>query len=287
MRVSGDSYNTLGNPSAVPTSKNDAQSNGQCSYKKDGCGYSTAVAKKSKTKEMKNYDAVKPKMVYPRKGDSHRHANRRHHLRCAHQLEGCQFAIEHTELSDHEKECEFRRVPCPDGLCGETVKYLDLEHHIRESHSDADWEEESGDTALRNWFISRDHHLSLNPTMANGNSNNWVLNIWIHNGATFISRFRKHDGMWYSWVSMVGSASDTLPYLCIIRTAGDDGASRLTYEGPVHCIDKSEDEIIGSAECLVMTDSMVELFMEKVKKLEPGTEGYDGRLPIDYTVKKS
>ena len=288
MKVTGDSL-VFGTSPAAPAKLGASSGNsGQCSFKKDGCRYSTAVAKKTRSKEIRNYDAVQPRMVYPRKGDGLRHS--RQSLRCAHQLEGCQFSIEHTELSDHERECEFRRVPCPDGLCGETVKYLDLEQHIRQQHPDADWEEESGDTALRNWFISRDHHLSQPPSSATagGNSNNWVLNIWIHDGATFISRFRKHGGMWYTWVSMVGSASDSLPFHCIIRTAGDEGRSRMTYEGPVHCIDRAEEEIINSSECLIMTDTMVELYMERVKKLDmPYTDGYDGRLPIDYTVKRS
>ena len=212
-------------------------------------------------------------------GGSAMNSSRRNSFECINSAKGCTFKVEHSELQDHENECRYRKILCPDGLCKSKVVLRDLVDHIRQVHPDADWETESGDTALRNWFISKDLHFGPS-------SNNWVLNLWEHDNMVFIARFRKARGLWYSWVYVLGGIRDALGYRCIINTASAEVDSRLTYEGPVHCIDESEVDICSSGDCLVMCDNMIDLYMEKVKRVDVYTEGYDGRLPIDYMLRR-
>ncbi len=252
----------------------------KCANSKHGCKFS--VQRRPPSAELTGHEQQCDFGRMVQQGDSMTKPGsrrRKNNFECIHSSEGCNFKIEHSELLDHENDCEYRKVQCPDGLCSDVVVLRELVEHIKRVHADADWEEESGDTALRNWFISRELHFG-------SKSNNWVLNLWEHDRMLFVARFRKLGGLWYSWVTVLGGIRDAMGYRCIINTASAEVDSRLTYEGPVHCIDEPESEVCKSGDCLVMNDAMIDLYMEKVRRIEVFTEGYDGRLPIDYTLKR-
>ncbi len=206
----------------------------------------------------------------------------RDQFKCQYASDGCDFGIDKTVILDHEAECRFRRVPCPDGLCSKEVMASELVSHIKTEHADAVWEGDPGSTMGRIWFIDSKMHF-------NTNANNWVLNIWQHDGNTFIARFRKMNGLWYSWVYVLGGAKTAGQFMSEIATENPDGNAdcALLYLGRVHAVDESEEDITKSGDCFVMTNEVVKNHGTQVKKVNMFKEGYDTRLGMDYTIMKT
>ncbi len=201
---------------------------------------------------------------------------------CQFAEDGCDFHIDKTVLLDHQTECAYRTVPCPDGLCEEKVRLVDLESHIKRVHSDAVWEDDPGPTLGRIWFIDSNVHY-------NTASNNWILNMWTHDDHTFIARFRKLHGIWYSWVYVIGGARTAGRFMSEIATENPDGNAdcALLYLGRVHPVDEPESEITKSGDCFVMTNEVVNNHITQVKKVGMFKEGYDMRLGMDYTIMRT
>ena len=66
-------------------------------------------------------------------------------VNCQNGFRGCPVAMKSEELDEHEKECQFRLVLCPEGDCQEMIVFAQVESHymLSEGH---DFEEQ--DTRL-------------------------------------------------------------------------------------------------------------------------------------------
>ena len=218
----------------------------------------------------------KPKRRYGNAGQETFKVKHKHTLECTHSGRGCQFKIENT-LAAHERICPYRPVSCPDGICQLQVPLASLVQHIKEAHPDADWEDlPSGGAASRYWYIMSKEHFGKA-------SCNWALNIFKYEGEHFAARFRKKGGQWFTWIHMLAGYPESPKYEFIVATPGSGSKRSHRYKGPVLPIDQTEDSIISTGECLVMTDAIINLHGEAVN--DERKKGYDKRLSVDYVIK--
>ena len=57
-------------------------------------------------------------------------------LNCKNSGSGCQFELKKNLLVEHELECEFRLVPCPEANCQKMMPLSKLEHHQSKNKDD-------------------------------------------------------------------------------------------------------------------------------------------------------
>ena len=53
---------------------------------------------------------------------------------CRNQKHGCQEVCERSQLNNHERNCEYRIIHCPDFNCREKVTFLHFMDHFRKCH---------------------------------------------------------------------------------------------------------------------------------------------------------
>ncbi len=200
-------------------------------------------------------------------------------LKCRFHRYGCEFV---KEAWEHENECEFRQVECPDLKCSEKVCLKDLLDHIKAEHPFALWLGEVTED-----YISRQYWNIKSDTNFKNITNTWVLTIWEFDGKYFISVFTRVEMKWYSWVYIVSHMLDARLYEYDIRIRNPDRNSANSYKGIVHPIDESSEAIRKSHNCFVITDDTVKHYMTKKGLPEERIqEGYDYRLPIEYKISR-
>ena len=50
---------------------------------------------------------------------------------CCNQKHGCQEVCERSQLNDHERNCDYRIINCPDFICKEKITFLDFMDHSK------------------------------------------------------------------------------------------------------------------------------------------------------------
>ncbi len=200
-------------------------------------------------------------------------------LRCRYYTYGCDYV---KSAWEHENECKFRPVPCPDLKCWEKVAFCKLLEHIKDNHPFALWLGEIAEN-----YVSRQYWNIKSYENFSDKRNTWVLTILEFDGHSFISVFTRVNSKWYSWVYIVSHMMDARMYEYDVRIANPDRKSANAYQGLVHPIDEISKDIIRSHNCFVTTDETVKNYMTKEGLLEERIkEGYDYRLPIEYKITK-
>ncbi len=200
-------------------------------------------------------------------------------LRCRYHKYGCDYV---KNAWEHENECQFRPVPCPDLKCWEKVAFCKLLDHIREKHPYALWIGEIPEN-----YVSREYWNIKTSTNFSETRNTWVLTIMKSDDQHFISVFTRVHAKWYSWVYIVSHMMDARMYEYTVRIVNPERMSANSYQGLVHPVDETSNDIINSHNCFVTTDETVKHYMTKDSMPEERIkEGYDYRLPIEYKITK-
>ncbi len=199
-------------------------------------------------------------------------------VHCQYHKYGCEHKVKQWNHSD---ECSYRLVPCPDLKCHEYVPVKKLLNHISSKHPFSLWlgHLEDGYVAKQFWNINSQKNL------VNSKSNTWVLTIWQYDGENFIAVLTRRDRIWYSWVYIVGHILMAQKYDYNITISNSERKGTCSYTGMVHPIEQLGDEVISSHNCFVATDVAIQEFLTKEGLTEAKQmEGYDYRLPIEYSV---
>ncbi len=179
---------------------------------------------------------------------------------------------------------DFRSVPCPDLKCQEYVPINDLLNHIGQRHPFTLWLGclEDGYVAKQYWNINSEKNL------VKAKYNTWVLAVWQYDGQSFIAVLTRTNRVWYSWVSIVGHILTAQKYDYKVAVGNNKNPKRTgkcTYTGMVRPIDQLGHQIIQSHNCFVATDLVIQQYLiTDGLSSEKRLEGYDYRLPIEYSV---
>jgi len=151
---------------------------------------------------------------------------------CKHPL--CQESASKKEIIIHEKKCKNRMVPCPDN-CNMEIVYHGLLEHLK-------------DSGCKLIIISQPHSgytrkLSQQNTDFHFKNLRWPCNVLNVNLQTFILTTRKIDGIFYSYMQILGDEEEAKKFK-VALSIGNGGQSGLAHIGRVFPIDAKREDII-------------------------------------------
>ncbi len=196
------------------------------------------------------------------------------HIACENEDEGCEFNGSAPQNLEHQSQCSFRMVPCPERFCWNLVMERKVLHHVQQNHSPT---EDCGGLDIVHKFILLRKDLS---------GKSWVMRLATYQGLSFVLQFEKsdEDKFYYAWVSVIGAASVANKYRVVI-TAEGNGCKLEMRHRKVYPIDVEVQEIMNDKECFRMSEDLVLLFREDNCDVEEREKDrYSHKLHVSYRM---
>jgi hypothetical protein len=157
---------------------------------------------------------------------------------CAH---GCEFSAAKKKLEEHEKECEKRIVPCPDGRCKEFIRLDTLQEHLNATKKRQRLENRD-DVFSKLWTLPDDR-------LQDYFSVTWHAVICNYGDNTFFAKLAKDGNMFHLWLYVAAGTKVAKKYQVNFMVA--NSTTSLAFTGNVFPIDvKEADVIIGEQDIM-------------------------------------
>ena len=173
-------------------------------------------------------------------------------LNCQNAVHGCPVELKRDELSEHENECQFRLVPCPEADCQEMVVLSQLEAHysVTEDH----------DFELN--FLNL--NVSLTSEDITGADDKFLENsYWTMDGFRFCRILMKLGNIWYTWVCIVAGPKVAAQWKFSARVENKNTGMFVEAAWPVAPIDWAVERVLSSGHCLTLTTGAVQGLKEE------------------------
>eukprot|EP00092_Neocalanus_flemingeri_P064326 GFUD01078041.1.p1 GENE.GFUD01078041.1~~GFUD01078041.1.p1 ORF type:complete len:183 (-),score=36.19 GFUD01078041.1:142-666(-) len=154
----------------------------------------------------------------------------------------CQVEMTKDKLLEHEDECEFRTVPCPDTACKKKILLKKLEAHIKTVHPPTKFESEIYEARL----VTK-----LKPNI------NYYLQVLESDKVQFYPQCVKRNGVMYFWVKIKGGPSLASQYKFSAKAENETTGYSMEFTGPVHPVDLEMDQVMKTDDFLRMSDKNV------------------------------
>ena len=144
----------------------------------------------------------------------------------------CQVIETRGRLIEHEKKCEFRSVPCPDGGCSREIPLLNLMGHM-----------ENGPHLLpcTNGVVM--HAYEIPAKTYTEMSCTWPSSIANFQDNTFVVALAKVEGIYYTYMRLLGNMEESKMFKVTISIGGGT-QSGILHHGQVFPIDIKESDIL-------------------------------------------
>lgn len=129
---------------------------------------------------------------------------------CRNKEHGCEYRGKtNGELIQHQKECKYRLVFCPDLRCSRKIPLAKLFVHINDDHPSDDFTKLAKSSVNFSLVIKPAHYRD---------ETFWKPAIMAIGHLKFFRECRRtQDGQWYFWVYMEGSAEEASQFLATIK----------------------------------------------------------------------
>ena len=167
----------------------------------------------------------------------------------------CEFSASKKETIAHEKECEYRLVPCLHEWCCEDQWPLrDLLGHMQCEESE---QIRTGEYA---------YTLELNENELNQDNVGYTSNVMRYEKSAFLSRIEKTDGIFYIYTRILGDHKEAQNFKVVI-SIGEGGPSALIHIGQIFPIDARKEDILKEKSGVLSFNpiGMGETFFEDVE----------------------
>ena len=183
-------------------------------------------------------------------------------LKCSFAEYGCNVVLARLERLNHEKVCQFREVSCPEVNCGDFLPKLGFLDHLKE-HSIV-WKPNK----TKFWLELTEDDFIAKP---NGQAKTWPPSYIAVDDKNFFytSVIRdKKKGLWYFWVTLIGSAEEAKRCSSEIVIANESNA-KLSFKRPAGSLDVTEDELIKEDENILLLPDFVmwQVWTKESKKI--------------------
>eukprot|EP00092_Neocalanus_flemingeri_P019297 GFUD01020903.1.p1 GENE.GFUD01020903.1~~GFUD01020903.1.p1 ORF type:complete len:259 (+),score=43.69 GFUD01020903.1:77-853(+) len=173
----------------------------------------------------------------------------------------CQVEMTKDKLLEHEDECEFRTVPCPDTACKKKIFFKQLDAHIKIVHPEL---------LVRYEIYEVKFTTKLKPVP----NIDCYLEALENNKVQFYPQCVKRNGVWYVWVKIKGGPSLASQWKFSAKTENENTGYSMEFTGSVHPVDLEMDQVME-------TDDFLRISNKNVVKL-----GNAGRFVIKMKVFK-
>lgn len=150
---------------------------------------------------------------------------------------GCEVTENRALIGEHEEECPYRLVPCPDGSCTKLIKEKELEHHLKREHKNVRWTTTEGKSNFL-FKLSTDH---------DSPKENWEVFALQCLNQTFFCQLQRHGEYFYLWNIVHGNRVLANRYHCSIQILSNQ--SELTTLEEVFPVDIPREEIWDDPNC--------------------------------------
>ena len=185
--------------------------------------------------------------------------------------------MEKETLKEHEAECGYRKVPCPQTRCEKLILFTSIGEHFNSSHKE-----------VFKLSTSRLGVLINDKNMEKENYN-WTLMYWKDaNGMEFYPCLVKRNGSWYFWIKVKADPVTAAKFEVSVKSFNSQFKIKLT--GPVHPVDMTVKDILETGHYLHMdryqvAQCVVEGTQEEKKRGYTGVLGFDLKMEQKDNVK--
>ena len=144
----------------------------------------------------------------------------------------CQVIETRGRLIEHEKKCEFRSVPCPDGGCSREIPFFSLLGHM-----------ENGSHLLPFTSGVVMHAYEIPAKTYTAMSCTWPSSIANFQDNTFVVALAKVEGIYYTYMRLLGNMEDSKMFKVTISIGGGT-QSGILHHGQIFPIDMKESDIL-------------------------------------------
>ena len=166
-------------------------------------------------------------------------------FKCVNTKNGCQESLAESALEDHETDCIYRNVPCPNAAlrpkesCEAKVTFQDVIQHYENSH----YEMEEAD-------LSKINVMDIFLTDISGQDGANEPKKFVLNNQTFFMADTLIDKVFYYWVYMLGSPNEAKHFSYTLKLFGLN--SKITFEGKVAAIDEPFESLHKAGKCFTI-----------------------------------
>eukprot|EP00092_Neocalanus_flemingeri_P107060 GFUD01137391.1.p1 GENE.GFUD01137391.1~~GFUD01137391.1.p1 ORF type:complete len:188 (-),score=37.38 GFUD01137391.1:140-703(-) len=178
----------------------------------------------------------------------------------------CQVEMIKDKLLEHEDECEFRTVPCPNTTCKKKILFKQLEAHFKIVHQNKCFKVEK--LLVQAEIYEARFGTKLEPNI------DYDLRVWENNKVQFYPQCVKRNGVWYVWVKIKGGPSLASQWKFSAKAENETTGYSMEFTGSVHPVDLETDR-------LMETDDLLKMSNKNEVKL-----GNAGRIWIKFKVFK-
>lgn len=191
---------------------------------------------------------------------------------------GCVFKSHIRDISNHEKSCQFRLVPCPHWACDETVSLDKLTKHVIDNECGDNYR----DKPLP-YKEEMEYARNLDDEEGNGF---WRPSLLQYDGITFYVQVEKcgKSRNWYFYIQKEGNGNeDYMTKISVGKysTEGDDRHS-IIYNGFTCPIDvKGATEVMETGTGLNIRDAVMERIFVPEKNCDDNEDRFKFWLSVD------
>ena len=155
----------------------------------------------------------------------------------------CEFEAPNGQIASHEKKCDYRKVPCPDGHCSEEVPLRNLLEHMEHEHGEEDeleiFECDDDGVMVETFFLDIG---SYNREFEAGRE--WDRSVCTFQDKHFVMVMTRVERLYYSYLYILADPDEAKNYT-VTMTAGHGGQTeKIHRNGQVFPIDDKQKDVL-------------------------------------------
>ena len=179
---------------------------------------------------------------------------------CQHYMSGCrEMFVQATDLADHQLDCVFRDVYCPDFSCQNNhrqIVFKDIADHFI-----ADHESKSRLNTKGKLIQSNVSYVFMLRLKSQTTKKNWLKKMSLCNLDFFLSGMFENDIL-YFWVHILGSCFDAKNYAYTLSLTGKNGY-KSTIREHVRPLDEAARDIIAEKYVFIIGGEFIKKLLEE------------------------
>ena len=170
---------------------------------------------------------------------------------------GCREINFKDDLLEHQEECDFRDIKCPDILCLKSIPFASFSDHFLEKHKQ--WNE----GFLKMNYGQKTNILRPVPTESS-TSPPTLISL---SGLTFIEMWYNKDNTMYVWVYLLGDPYEAQRFQYHVHLKKEFG-KETTFFGKVKSINENYEKILKDENTFVTSTEMIRRYLNDEGRLE-------------------
>ena len=173
---------------------------------------------------------------------------------CPFAKKGCSARILADNEENHKKACEYRELVCLLATCDQLVPLRTMRSHLVSQHTSL-----VNDSAVNGHYTGK---LKLKRGIPETRAQSPPSCISFNDQDFFFMKVTDATGFRHFWVYGAGTSDQLSRISFRIQFWSEDGKLKVTSREPDVSIDKPKDEVIKDADGLILTNSVVDKFVQ-------------------------